>query len=135
MFSKERGTGKDGNDIMAEYGVEIIPANKDRIRGWNLFRQYLKDRKLFFFTNCTHAIETIPALVHDKIKVEDIDTKSEDHAADAIRYGLMSLPPIPDRAELERVQNQIVNPYIGDQTSPWYNDNKSFNYNELYNYR
>jgi hypothetical protein len=28
--------------------------------------------------------------VHDPIKVEDVDTDGDDHAYDALRYGLMS---------------------------------------------
>jgi hypothetical protein len=35
---------------------------------------------------------TLPALVFDDRKVEDCDTDGEDHAPDALRYGLMSRP-------------------------------------------
>jgi hypothetical protein len=30
-------------------------------------------------------------MVHDTINVEDLDTKAEDHAPDALRYGLVFL--------------------------------------------
>ena len=58
--------------------------------------QYLRytdkeNPKLMFFNTCHNAIRTIPSLIHDEIKPEDLDTASEDHAADAIRYLLMSL--------------------------------------------
>ena len=50
------------------------------------------------FDTCVHSIRTIPALQHDKDRVEDIDTDSEDHAGDEWRYACMSRPwvkPIP----------------------------------------
>lgn len=45
-----------------------------------------------FFSNCVHAIRTIPELVHDDRNPEKYDTDGEDHGADAIMYGLMSRP-------------------------------------------
>jgi hypothetical protein len=48
--------------------------------------------KLRFHRRCKYAITTIPALPYDDTKIEDVDTKSEDHAYDAIRYLLMSRP-------------------------------------------
>jgi phage terminase large subunit len=99
VFDKSPDTGKDGDDTFAENGVPITSANKERIIGWNLFRDYLLQGKIVFFENCVNAIRTIPALVYNDIakglKVEDLDSAGEDHAADAIRYGLMSLPPLP----------------------------------------
>lgn len=43
---------------------------------------------LRFFDRCKHAIRTIPALERDDKNVEDVDTDGEDHAYDAICYGL-----------------------------------------------
>jgi len=50
------------------------------------------------FRNCVNFIRTIPNLVHDKNKVEDLDTDGEDHAADALRYhfsGAVDAPSTP----------------------------------------
>lgn len=41
------------------------------------------------FTKCKNTIRTLPALVYDSVKTEDVDTEGEDHIYDAIRYGLM----------------------------------------------
>ena len=38
------------------------------------------------------TIRTLPALQHDQDKPEDVDTESEDHAPDEIRYACMSRP-------------------------------------------
>lgn len=47
---------------------------------------------LYFFSTCLDSIRTIPVLQHDPHKAEDLDTKSEDHAADDVRYACMSRP-------------------------------------------
>ena len=62
--------------------------------------------RLQVFKNCYDFIRTFPALVHDNIKIEDLDSGGEDHAADAIRYGIMSNPS-PARTPLELKQIQF----------------------------
>ena len=46
--------------------------------------------KLKIFSNCTNLIRTLPMLPVDKNNPEDVDTDAEDHAYDALRYGVMS---------------------------------------------
>lgn len=46
----------------------------------------------YCFKTCVHLIRTLPALQHDMDNPEDCDTDGEDHAPDALRYGLMSRP-------------------------------------------
>jgi len=66
--------------------------------GWDEVRQRLKiDAGLKIFSTCTHLIRTLPALQHDQLKPEDVDTDGEDHAPDALRYGCMSRPVIRDK--------------------------------------
>jgi hypothetical protein len=43
-------------------------------------------------SNCINTIAQLPIIPLDKRNPEDIDTKSEDHLYDALRYGLMSRP-------------------------------------------
>ena len=47
---------------------------------------------VYCFTTCTASIRTIPVLQHDQAKPEDLDTESEDHAADDWRYACSSRP-------------------------------------------
>jgi len=47
--------------------------------------------KIVYFDTCFDSIRTIPTLIHDEHKPEDLDTRGEDHAADADRYFLLSL--------------------------------------------
>lgn len=51
---------------------------------------------IYFFSTCADSIRTLPALQHDKTRAEDVDTDSEDHAPDEIRYGCMSRPWVND---------------------------------------
>ena len=63
--------------------------------GWDALRARLKgvDRPmLYFFATCVDTIRTLPALQHDANRPEDVDTDSEDHAADELRYACMSRP-------------------------------------------
>ena len=42
--------------------------------------------------SCRNLISQLPALPLDKRNPEDVDTKSEDHLYDALRYMVMSRP-------------------------------------------
>ena len=72
-------------------------ANNSRVTGWQRCRELIKPlqtpdgktySRLHVFRNCTAFIRTIPALVHDDIRVEDVDTHGEDHHADQFRYAV-----------------------------------------------
>lgn len=81
--------------------LHLIQGNNDRINGWGQVREYLKPfirngqkiAKLQVFRTCENLIRTLPALVYDKHRVEDVDSDGEDHGPDGIRYGIMSRPP------------------------------------------
>ena len=50
---------------------------------------------MYVFSTCKNFIRTLPSLVYDEKKVEDIDTRQEDHAYDMCRYVLMDNPMAP----------------------------------------
>lgn len=66
------------------------------IGGWDQVRARLvgdgEHPMMYFFSTCRDSIRTLPALQHDTTKAEDVDTESEDHAPDEIRYACMSRP-------------------------------------------
>ena len=75
----------------------MIRADNDRVLGWGRYRHWLQRHPeglawLVYHPDCTYAIRTIPALVHDKSDPDDCDSSGEDHAADCDRYGCMSRP-------------------------------------------
>jgi hypothetical protein len=98
---------------MASKGAFFRPADNKRVTqrgamgGWDQVRARLNGDEdghpmLFFFSTCIHTIRTLPALQHDADKPEDLDTTSEDHAADETRYACMSRPWIRAPKEPEK---------------------------------
>lgn len=49
----------------------------------------------YVFSNCVNFIRTVPALVYDSVRVEDVDTNGEDHIYDEWRYVCMENPIAP----------------------------------------
>jgi len=44
---------------------------------------------LYFMSNCIASISTLPALPRDEDKIDDVDTESEDHCYDVVRYRVL----------------------------------------------
>jgi phage terminase large subunit len=96
------GLPRSGADELSE-GLNgkwvVTRANNDRVNGWGIMRQYMapidwngqKTSRLIYFDTCKNAIRTIPALVHDDTRPEDVNTKGEDHAGDESRYAVMAV--------------------------------------------
>lgn len=94
---------KSGAEQMEEetnMWLSFRKGNNDRINGWGVMRDYLKpmrfdetvtSRLIFFDGLCPNAIRTIPALVYDSVRIEDVDSDGEDHAGDSVRYGIMDI--------------------------------------------
>lgn len=56
---------------------------------------------VYIFNTCTDLISCISSIAIDKNSPEDVDTKGDDHAYDAFRYGLMSRPKTFNRYDFE----------------------------------
>lgn len=72
-------------------------AGRGAIAGWAQLRTRFKgdddgNPMVVTFSTCLDSIRTIPALQHDKVRPEDVDTDGEDHAADEWRYACNSRP-------------------------------------------
>jgi hypothetical protein len=133
--------GPSHAERMAKEGAFFRKADNNRIGGWDTVRDrlcgILDDAPLghnggppldplsnttlvgepmwYVFDTCVHLIRTLPALQHDLTNPEDCDTDGEDHAPDALRYGLMSRPwarPKPKvftGAEIKLLQKATLN--------------------------
>lgn len=81
-------------DVYAEHGIRMQRADNSRIDGKRRVHEQLAIQEdtdepgIIVFENCRNLIRTLPALPRDEVNVEDVDTDSEDHAYDALRYGL-----------------------------------------------
>ncbi len=100
IFSPTGVIDKSGSETIASVflrnGINFLPASNRRVDGWQLMHQYLfwdKETipKIIYFNTCHNSIRTIPALIHDDKKPEDVDSAGEDHSADCDRYFLLSL--------------------------------------------
>lgn len=118
----------DGGQSIADQFKEVFqntnfgafrPADNDRISGWAQIRKRLQGNNplLYFFTTCPYLIETLPGLVFDPKKPEDVDTDGEDHGADALRYlckqrvieQTLEIKTEPAKAGVVRVKEWIDN--------------------------
>jgi len=96
--------------------VPFRPADNKRVPargamgGWDQMRGRMVGDEdglpmIVTFSTCVDSIRTIPALQHDELKAEDIDSDMEDHAADEWRYACMSRPWIRPKREDEKPSN------------------------------
>jgi hypothetical protein len=96
-------TGHQSGSIADEFKrakVFFRPAKKgDRITGWNIMRRLLQDAGkpdvpgLYITRSAEYFWATVPYLGRDPRRVEDVDSRAADHAADAVRYGCLHPGP------------------------------------------
>jgi len=120
IFSEDGGPSHA--ERMSLEGVHWNKADNRRVSrigamgGWDMMRERIIGTRtvdesgiisddgepmIFCFSTCTDSIRTIPVLQHDDHRPEDVDTESEDHAADDWRYAVMSRPWVRERPEPE----------------------------------
>ena len=92
--------GESIAETMARNGVLFTPGEHSRIDGWMQCHYRLQFDangypRMYVFKNCKGFIRTIPTLMYDDHKAEDLDTDGEDHIADEWRYYCMSRPIKP----------------------------------------
>ena len=101
LWHKRGDTGPSLAEQMILRGCRWRPSDRSkgsRVSGKNEIHRRLQvdeftgEPRLVFFNTCTNTIAQLPALPIDKKNPEDIDTTSEDHLYDALRYGIMSRP-------------------------------------------
>lgn len=92
-------------DGVGKRGVSWIRSDKSpgsRKAGWEKLRQLLKNAKpdvttglrrepgVFVFNTCGNFIAQVPTLPRDEDDLDDVDTDSEDHIADEVRYRILN---------------------------------------------
>ena len=99
--------GESIAETAMRYGVYFTPGDNGRIPGWMQVHYRLQFdengyARMYVFEGCAAFIRTIPLMMYDRYRVEDLDTKLEDHVADETRYLCMSRPVRPIRSVPER---------------------------------
>ena len=127
IFAKTGFVDAHGGQTIAESfarsGVHFLPASNRRVDGWALMHQYLawdvhKSPRLRYFKTCYNSIRTVPSLIHDEHRPEDVDTNGEDHAGDATRYFLMSLHERSTTRPLDPVERKFQQMLRKTEVSP-----------------
>jgi hypothetical protein len=101
LWHKRGDTGPSLAEQMILRGCRWRPADRSRgsrVAGKNEIHRRLQvddfteEPRLVVFNTCTNLISQLPSIPLDKNNPEDVDTKSEDHLYDALRYGVMTRP-------------------------------------------
>ena len=101
LWHKRGDTGPSLAEQMIGRGCRWRPSDRSkgsRVAGKNEIHrrlqvdEFTEEPRLVFFNSCTNVISQLPSIPLDKKNPEDIDTHSEDHLYDALRYGIMSRP-------------------------------------------
>lgn len=110
IFDQSRGPSIA--DIMAEHPhyVTWSPGDNTRLAGlqqchYRLAFDEYGEPMFQVFNTCPEFIRTVPGLVYDEHRVEDVDTSMEDHIYDMWRYVMMERPispPLPPDPEIIR---------------------------------
>ncbi len=92
--------GESISDVAAKNQVYFSPGDNKRIPGWMQVHYRLTFDEngyagMYVFRNCKAFIRTMPMLMYDEHKPEDLDTSMEDHVADEVRYMCMARPIKP----------------------------------------
>ena len=100
IFDESRGESIAAMQEKSPNFLHWMPGDHTRLAGKMQFHYRLafdEEGKPMFqvFDTCKHFIRTIPNLVYDESRVEDIDTTQEDHIYDECRYVLMENPISP----------------------------------------
>lgn len=91
---------------LQEQGIQLAKAQNERLGGWARIEEMLTEKmhdglpRLRILDRCENLLRELPSLKY-KENSDDIE-KEHDHAADALRYALMSRPQIPKHKEPPR---------------------------------
>lgn len=96
---KGGGQGPSTAEVFGEHGIYLVVGDPTRELKIRQFRERLRIREedgdrpmMVVYDTCRQFLRTIPNLVMDENKVEDIDTKTEDHIYDEACLICMARP-------------------------------------------
>ena len=90
------GFGPSIAETMMRVGVRWTPSDRNRLQGkMELHRRlandpYTEEPRLRIFATCQNTVKQMAGIPLSKTNSEDVDTKAEDHAYDALRYMVMT---------------------------------------------
>ena len=114
IWDRSRGMSVEEQIRSVFSGVSFMKGDNTRLPGKMQVHERLKFDEdgrpmMYVFSTCKDFIRTMPSLVYDARKPEDIDTDGEDHIYDETRYFFMSRPLAP-RPNIEKKRARVFNP-------------------------
>ena len=96
----DASTGESIAETAEKYRIYFSPGDHKRIPGWMQCHYRLMFDEhgipmMYVYDSCAAFLRTIPLMMYDEHKPEDLDTSLEDHAADEWRYMCMARPITP----------------------------------------
>lgn len=96
----DASSGESIAETAEKYRVYFTPGDHKRIPGWMQchYRLAFDDNgipMMYIFDNCKAFIRTVPTMMYDEHRVEDLNTELEDHVCDEWRYMCMARPIKP----------------------------------------
>jgi hypothetical protein len=116
IWDTSRGTSIE--EMAIRHGIYWEKGDNARIPGWmQMHYRFAFDENgypmMYIFKNCKAFIRTIPLLMYDEHRVEDLDTSLEDHVADEARYFCMMHPIAPRRkVEAKNIWDDPLNMHV-----------------------
>ena len=113
------GFGPSIAETMMRAGVRWIPSDRNRLQGkMEIHRRladdpYSNEPRLRIFSNCKHITAQLSGIPLSKTNSEDVDTKAEDHAYDALRYMVMTRTSgyTSIHKQLQGIKDQAFQPF------------------------
>ena len=108
--------GPTVGEVLTRQGHKLRRADKNRVAGKVQVHERLAIAhsgrpKMQIFSSCPNLIRELQALPTDKNNPEDVDTKAQDHAYDALRYLIMSRPRLEGHMErLAKYRSEVYQP-------------------------
>ncbi len=107
----ERGIPDEIGDVLRAAGLPApTKAIDDRVSGWQLLYQLLATDNWKISSDCPYLIESIPLMLRDEDKPNDIADHPQDHGMDAVRYGLKTYLTPADEPTDVKIARRITAP-------------------------
>lgn len=78
--------------LLADRGLVYEKANNERVAGWAQLQRFMFRNQLRVWQGrAPELLRTLPNLIRNPLKPNDLKDRQEDHAADSLRYGVMAV--------------------------------------------
>jgi hypothetical protein len=116
------GRGESIAETLLRLRVPMRRGDNDRVNGWQRCHELLRTDGagvpwLTVSARCAYLVRSLPAQMSDRLHPDDVDTRGDDHAVDALRYGAMSRPsPTRLAQDVKKLHPMLEEAIAGSQS-------------------